>query len=576
MSYNSTPRVAHSYLRFSCKRQATGDSYRRQTEARDDFCRRYGWTLSGKTYEDLGVSAWRGKNALVGNLGEFLKAIERGTVRPGEALICENIDRITRQGLDPGWDTIRDILRAGVFLITLSPERVFGIEATKRLSAGALEIMLILERAAEESEAKSRRLRAAWEAKKNLARANQPQRRTEHMGEGCHLTTRVLPSWVQEVDGRAVLVPGTEDTIRTVFAMRKSGMGWLRLVSELTRRGVPPLPGAEHWVRSTVVNLIRDGRVTGRYQPTKRDANDRRVPDGDAIEGYYPVVISCEEWQVVNATVGKRGQGHTSKHANLFRKGLIVDALGGGCFLPATRSDGGAHRRVLLPTASVEGRGTCRSLSLPVFEGAFLRLLREVTPADVLPHCTARNESQDIQDKLDLASASLQTLANLLRVVPSETLARQVADEEAHVKELLARLSAAQARNSDRLSATWDEVPHLLAALERAEDKTEARQRLRVAITAIVAEVRLLVVPRGVCRFAAIGVYFTGGRHRLYVAYHRPPHQTPQRRTEGWWDAWSYGSNDEPELDLRLPEHVAEMRQALEAAPLPQAPTPRA
>src|SRR5262249_48072455 len=159
--------IAYSYIRFSDPSQELGDSLRRQTDNRAEaYCKRRGWTLSTKTYRDLGVSAFRGKNALVGNLGEFLKAIDSGAVKPGSALTVESLARITRQGIDEGYDLIKKILKAGIVIVTLSPEREFDVSATKSLSKGALEIQLILERAAEESERKSVLLSAAWANKR--------------------------------------------------------------------------------------------------------------------------------------------------------------------------------------------------------------------------------------------------------------------------------------------------------------------------------------------------------------------------------------------------------------------------
>ena len=79
-------------------------------------------------------------------------------------LLVESFDRISRQGIDEGYDLIKGILKAGVRIVTLSPEREFDASATKSLSKGVLEIRLILERAAEESERKSDRVGAAWDA----------------------------------------------------------------------------------------------------------------------------------------------------------------------------------------------------------------------------------------------------------------------------------------------------------------------------------------------------------------------------------------------------------------------------
>ena len=72
----SKKRVAYSYIRFSHPSQSKGDGLRRQLELAESFCERRGWALNPASYRDLGVSAFRGKNALIGNLGEFLRAVE--------------------------------------------------------------------------------------------------------------------------------------------------------------------------------------------------------------------------------------------------------------------------------------------------------------------------------------------------------------------------------------------------------------------------------------------------------------------------------------------------------------------
>jgi Resolvase, N terminal domain len=68
----ATP-TAYSYIRFSTPAQAEGDSLHRQIKLAEAYCRRRGWRLSKDSYRDLGVSARKGKNALVGRLGEFLR-----------------------------------------------------------------------------------------------------------------------------------------------------------------------------------------------------------------------------------------------------------------------------------------------------------------------------------------------------------------------------------------------------------------------------------------------------------------------------------------------------------------------
>jgi DNA invertase Pin-like site-specific DNA recombinase len=45
---------------------------------------------------DLGVSAFRSRNATHGALARFFEAIEAGRVRPSSVLIVESLDRLNR------------------------------------------------------------------------------------------------------------------------------------------------------------------------------------------------------------------------------------------------------------------------------------------------------------------------------------------------------------------------------------------------------------------------------------------------------------------------------------------------
>jgi DNA invertase Pin-like site-specific DNA recombinase len=61
--------------------------------------------------------------------------VKNGTVPAGSVLVVESFDRISRQGIDEGYDLIKSILKAGVRIVTLAPEREFDRDATKSLSA---------------------------------------------------------------------------------------------------------------------------------------------------------------------------------------------------------------------------------------------------------------------------------------------------------------------------------------------------------------------------------------------------------------------------------------------------------
>jgi len=71
---------AYSYVRWSSSKQTKGYSLRRQTEMAPEYANEHGLTLDNSTYQDHGISAYRGDNVVQGKLGTFLKAIDNGTV----------------------------------------------------------------------------------------------------------------------------------------------------------------------------------------------------------------------------------------------------------------------------------------------------------------------------------------------------------------------------------------------------------------------------------------------------------------------------------------------------------------
>jgi DNA invertase Pin-like site-specific DNA recombinase len=120
---------AYSYLRFSTPEQMRGDSFRRQTQLALEYADRHGLELDTTlSLNDLGVSAFRGKNARTGALGAFLDAVDADLVPPGSLLLVESLDRVTRQ--DP-WDALplfQQIINAGITIVTLQDGKPYSRE----------------------------------------------------------------------------------------------------------------------------------------------------------------------------------------------------------------------------------------------------------------------------------------------------------------------------------------------------------------------------------------------------------------------------------------------------------------
>src|SRR3954470_6862056 len=162
---------AYSYVRFSTPEQREGDSQRRQIARAEDYARRQGLEIDRKLrLEDLGVSAFRGKNARAGirkdgkkpALAAFLEAVEAGNVEKGSTLLVESLDRISRQHPEFALDTLKRIVFAGVTVVTLSDGQVYTEERWRKDMMGWLVSALVFIRAHEESKIKAERVKAAW------------------------------------------------------------------------------------------------------------------------------------------------------------------------------------------------------------------------------------------------------------------------------------------------------------------------------------------------------------------------------------------------------------------------------
>jgi DNA invertase Pin-like site-specific DNA recombinase len=562
--------TAYSYIRFSHPSQAEGDSLRRQTEAARAYCLRRGWTLDESLIRpDLGVSAFRGRNALVGNLGAFLQAIKDGVVKPGSVLIVESVDRISRQGIDEGYDLCKRILKAGVRLVTLAPERDFGLEAVKKLTAGALELMLILERAAEESEMKAGRLGAAWVDKRAETRETRSV-----------LTARV-PAWL-EVVGRRLegkhMVGGScrpiqerVDVVKRIFSLACSGYGLALIVRELTNAKVATWGGGAGWSKMYVRSILTSRAVLGEYQPRTRGK-----PDGPPVPNYYPAVVDEATWlkaqEALASRKGKGGRlpGEAGGKTLPLLGGLVRDALTGQRLLVSWqgRSSGKNRRkiRVLVPAGSMQGRERSRSFPYQLFEDGLLGQLAEIKPAELFA-----NKPEGESAAID---AELAAVANRLRQIKTEmtgglagvaVLAQAAQELEEKQRSLTKQLRQAQQREANPCRPAWDEA---MTLLDVAKDEA-TRLRLRGLLRTAVRDIQALIVPHGVQALAVVQVNFTEGARRSYMLYYRAAgYCRPSRRlVQSWVQRPDDGIGLSVGVDLRDPAEAAKMAKAIAAWP---------
>ena len=159
----------YSYARWSSDGQGDGDSERRQVQMAEAWCQRRGLALT-RSDKDEATSAWKGRNQREGSgLFRLLKL-----VKPGDYLLVEDNDRLSRQDWLTACNFLRDIVEKGVMVVTLTNGNEIDKERFRRDPGCFLPVVLRSHLGHDENEKKSERIKASWEARKASLRQGKP------------------------------------------------------------------------------------------------------------------------------------------------------------------------------------------------------------------------------------------------------------------------------------------------------------------------------------------------------------------------------------------------------------------
>lgn len=312
---------AFSYIRFSSKQQARGDSLRRQLQAAQDYCHRNNLLLDDSSFRDLGVSAYKGHNTTEDSgLGQFLSACATGKVGQGDYLIIESLDRMSRQHVQTALRQFLNILSYGITIVTLMDGKKYDQQSD---TTDLIISITIMARAYEESATKAKRLRASWD--------NKRQRMED--GTAVLKNTSLAPHWLKLSEDRTTWLVDKEraSIVQLLYDLTVQGYGQGKLVKYLNENNIPA-PKGNGWAASTVKRLLTDKCVIGHYQPHEF-IDGVRQPVGSVIEDYYTPIISEDTYYLVQskrkARRGKNSGRKGDRFTNLLQ-GMIKCECGSG------------------------------------------------------------------------------------------------------------------------------------------------------------------------------------------------------------------------------------------------------
>jgi DNA invertase Pin-like site-specific DNA recombinase len=558
-----------SYDRFSHPSQADGDSVRRQTAKRNGWLKKHGAKLdTSLTLQDKGVSAFTGEHRTNPDrhaLAAFLELVRQGRIPRGAYLIVENLDRLTREDIQPALLLVLGLLQAGIRIVQLLPVEV--IYNDKSDAMAVMMMVMELSRGHAESVMKSERVGSAWKEKKRRA------------AENLEPVTSRSPAWLRLVDGQWNVIESAAGTVKQVFRWAIEGHGLSVIQKKLNAARVPTIAtgkqAAPYWGRSSVAKILANRAVIGEYQPYAGRGRKRR-PDGEPIPGYYPVVVSEQDFYAACAGKANRRNkpGRIGKNGvNLFAN-LLRDARDGGTFHQIDKH-GKSGGKCLVPYRGSQGVGKYVAFPLRVFERAVLSCLREIDPRELLPK---KDKSADkvlaLSGRREIVEGEIEKVKARLQASYSDAVADVLERHAAEHASLTEQLTLARQEAASPALEAWGQARSLIDVLDNAPDPQEVRTRLRAAIRRIVESVWVLIVRArptrscartGATRLCVVQIWFADSKqHRDYLIYHKPAVSLPNVRKDeemhvcSLADAVKLGP-----LDLRQPDHVRRLEKWL-------------
>ncbi|MGH8436910.1 MAG: recombinase family protein [Pseudomonas sp.] len=279
----------YSYLRFSDPRQATGSSADRQLLYAQSWAAGRGLVLDESlSLRDEGLSAYHQQHVKQGALGAFLLAVSEGRIPEGSVLIVEGLDRLSRAEPIQAQAQLAQIINAGITVVTASDGREYNRAGLKAQPMDLVYSLLVMIRAHEESDTKSKRVKASI------------RRLCDGWVAGTYrglIRNGKDPAWVQWTGTAWELIPERVKAVHVALDLYRQGLGAGRAAKLMHEKGYE----LTSWgiAGQQIYRLIR--------LPALRGAK-RIAVDGEdyLLENYYPRLLTDAEYDELQLLAGQR------------------------------------------------------------------------------------------------------------------------------------------------------------------------------------------------------------------------------------------------------------------------------
>ncbi|MCO7519149.1 MULTISPECIES: recombinase family protein [unclassified Pseudomonas] len=478
------PKV-YSYLRFSDPKQASGHSADRQAQYAKAWAKERGLSLDESlTLRDEGLSAYHQRHIKQGALGVFLSAIEDGRIAPGSVLVVEGLDRLSRAEPIQAQAQLAQIIGGGVTVVTASDGREYNRERLKAQPMDLVYSLLVMIRAHEESDTKSKRVSAAI------------RRQCQGWIDGTYrglIRNGGDPRWLQLQDGKWEFIQERARAVRFALDRYLEGLGGGRIYQLMVDGGYDTSNVGNGGER--IYRLVRLPALKGAKQISV-GGDEFTLPD------YYPRLVSDSEFEALQVVNGerfrRRGKGvipGVVTGIGITYCGYCGTSMSAQNVMQKRRTDGSmadGHRRIMC-VSYMDGQGCDAggSCSVAPVERAVMaycsdqmNLQRLQEPAlEGKSLMQMRIEAQGACDEIEgqisrlteaLALGEGEGVAPLVLVRKLQELEQRYQGAKAKVQEVDRKMVAATASQAPANAQVWADLAAGVDALD-----TVVRERVR-------------------------------------------------------------------------------------------------
>lgn len=462
--------------------------------------------------DDAGISGYKKakNNASHGKLAGLLDDLRTGR-RDGKkmTLLCESVDRLSRQEPMEAFNLFGDIIRAGVEIVTLSDNRSYTSESIKDNAGDLYYLIACFQRAHEESSMKSFRNKKTWEQLR------------EKIKDGTGIVGS-KPAWFHVEDGEIKIRKKNKALVKRIVREYMAGHGQRAVCKKLNKEGIPSFTGGK-WTITSVRDMLISKSLIGVYE----------TPMIEAIDGYFPKILTDAEWNVLQAKMNERKLNvratNQGRNINMF-KGLIKCGVCG--FAMFQKQSGGKDNKVKSLTCMQRlhhepcGNG---GYNLEQFYDHFFKWIRDIDFSAIF----------DDQSQIRIEADNLESLeGELLQInkgIRNLTKAIEIADD---VEELVKRIKSLKVQQKE-VELKIDEQKGFLDNLRGIHKTTQ----LKVDWRELDGEQKLKVHSQ---------LKRVIGRIELFAKKHTRNHKGFKVTwTNGKQDEWRYFSGDSVIMDAK-------------------------